>query len=404
MTGTVRTAMWLIGLIFLVLLSCPARGQVRVLVLEPQSPFLPASQLASLTKNLADMAGEYPDLERVDSPGIAALQKNAGCSNTSPKCLRAMGRTAGAQRVLFTQVQKLPGRHLLLMRLIDVASGRQLKQARLRTRQGRAALRNSLTQAFRNIFGVLSDVRLEINANIEDADISLDGRPLGKTPLVITSKLNSGRHSLSALHDDCEPAEYAFQIKPGRNLVRHRFDLRLLQAADDIAPVALVPRVALADGPGAGKLKDEEPGAGKLKDEEPGAGKLKDEEPGAGKLKDEEPGAGKLKDEEPGAGKLKDEAPGKAKAADDSIAGPLLRKRPDDGATRPNTGLGFLPEQPGDPKPAPEPEPDRPIYKAWWFWTAIGAVAVAGAVTGTVLGLAGDEGIASGRGRVNIHF
>ncbi len=39
---------------------------------------------------------------------------------------------------------------------------------------------------------------------------------------------------------------------------------------------------------------------------------------------------------------------------------------------------------------AVEPIDDDPVYKKWWFWTIIGAVAVGGAVTGIVLGLPED--------------
>ena len=46
----------------------------------------------------------------------------------------------------------------------------------------------------------------------------------------------------------------------------------------------------------------------------------------------------------------------------------------------------------------------KPIYKQWWFWTAVGAV-VAGGVTGLVVGLTmEDEGVPAGKGRVVIEF
>ena len=81
-----------------------------------------------------------------------------------------------------------------------------------------------------------------------------------------------------------------------------------------------------------------------------------------------------------------------------SIAGPLLRRKVD---KKPVTEKPFLPKD----KVKPDPEPGgTPIYKKWWFWTAIGAAVVAGVVTGTAVVLSGDEGIPSGKGRVLIDF
>jgi hypothetical protein len=40
----------------------------------------------------------------------------------------------------------------------------------------------------------------------------------------------------------------------------------------------------------------------------------------------------------------------------------------------------------------PEKEESTPWYKTWWFWTTVGVVVAAGATTGVVLGLQGEEG------------
>ncbi len=37
--------------------------------------------------------------------------------------------------------------------------------------------------------------------------------------------------------------------------------------------------------------------------------------------------------------------------------------------------------------PTPQQPTPQPIYKKWWFWSAVGAVAAGAVVTGTVLGL-----------------
>jgi len=60
---------------------------------------------------------------------------------------------------------------------------------------------------------------------------------------------------------------------------------------------------------------------------------------------------------------------------------------------------GYAPIIDDGPPSGPAASPDRPpIYKRWWFWTAIGAVALAGGITALVL--TNDKGPSCEPGRI----
>lgn len=343
------------------LLAGPARGQVELLVLEPRSPFLSAAETDQLDNALRAQAEGYPDLELQPPVAWKALADQAGCQGSATACLAAMGRARDADRVLFSQLQKLPGRRLLELRLIDAASGRQLAKARLRVRRGPPGLQRALRQGWVRLFGRRVACRLRVEANAADVPIRLDGQPLGRTPLRVVRRLRPGRHTLSAHHPDYQVARRRLRVRPGRCGRRIRFRLELRSEPADIPPVALV---ASADEPGSGA-----------------PGVAEDEGPGSGGLKT---GAEQPELEEPG---------------DDSIAGPLLRREP---AAEPERPAPYVPKAAAEPEPADE---GAPVYQRWWFWTAIGAAVAAGVVTGTVLGLDdGGGGIPAGQGRVSVQF
>ncbi len=397
-----RTLTWPI-LAAVLLAAGPAGAQIKLLLPEPDSPFLKPGQRAELHGLLKAKAGDYPDLELVEAPGLEDLRAQAGCKGSAPKCLAAAGRVVGAEQILFVQIQRLPGRQMMIFQLVDAASSRRLKQIRQRARNGMLALHRATGQGWVKMFGLRVDCRVQVSANVEDAEVSLDGLAAGSAPVTIRRKLRTGRHTVRVRHPDYLLGEKKFRARARSCRANLRFNLKLKPKGDDIPPVALVGPPVTPPGPG-GKLKDDGPGE-KLKDDGPGE-KLKDDGPGT-KLKDDEPG-GKLKDDGPIAkskddgpkddgpgGKLKDDGP-----EDTSIAGPLLRRKPV--ADKLVVEKPFLPK---DEKPEPEPGDQTPIYKEWWFWTAVGAVAVAGVATGLGIGLSGGgDSIPSGKGRLTLEF
>lgn len=383
-----------------VLWAAPAWAQIRLLVLDPQSPFLSADQLSALGQTLSKQAADYEHLQLLEASDLKTLQKKAACKNTSNQCLRSIGRTNGAQRVLFTQVQKLPGRHLLLMRLLDVRSGKLLKQSRQRTRTGSDAMNKALIKGWISLFGRLVECSLEIKSNVADAEIRLDGRPIGQPPLLIKRKLVAGPHTLTGLHADYKPLERRITIMAKQPKMRINMNLKLKPPVDDIAPVALVSGIK-PPGPKTPAPEDDGPTGIKLgggdKDDDPADG-----EPGTGKLKGDkddssaQPIITKL---DPKPVKL-DPKPVKVDPKPDGpIAGPLLKNKLE---KKPVLEKPFLPKEKNEPEPLPPAS--KPIYKKWWFWSAIGAAVVAGVVTGTVVGMSDSDGIPSGKGRVLIDF
>ena len=59
------------------------------------------------------------------------------------------------------------------------------------------------------------------------------------------------------------------------------------------------------------------------------------------------------------------------------------------------------------PQPAPvatEPRRDKPIYKKWWLWTAVGGVVVAGVVVGVAVAATTPRDASAPSGAIPIHF
>ncbi len=241
-----RRSAWMF-LLLVVLVAAPAYGQMRLLVVEPQSAFFPKKQLAGLKKALCSQAADYRNIELVESAGFEELLKKAGCKGTGNECLKAVGKAAGATQVLFTQVQKLPGRQLVVMRLVDVQTGRQIKNARLRARKGLAALHGSMRKGWVRMFGRLVDCQIRVLSNAIGPDVSLNGRPIGKGPLTIREKLPPGRYTVSLSHPRFLPSERNITIKPDRPRMKVRINL-VPRPEDDIPPVVLDSPVLLVTG------------------------------------------------------------------------------------------------------------------------------------------------------------
>jgi tetratricopeptide (TPR) repeat protein len=79
--------------------------------------------------------------------------------------------------------------------------------------------------------------------------------------------------------------------------------------------------------------------------------------------------------------KLAPDAPNRDKV--EQLISDLEAKQAQSDTQRDTQRLGLRQNPPPEPQPAEpavEHEPDRPVYKRWWFWTGIAVVGVAGGV------------------------
>ena len=105
-----------------------------MVVLDPDSPFLTPAVRADLGKQLRALAARYTRLVLVPASSgmtLATLQKKAGCQDAEEGCLVAMARAAEVDRLVWSQVQKLPGRSLVVVAAVDGRAGRVVDGHRL---------------------------------------------------------------------------------------------------------------------------------------------------------------------------------------------------------------------------------------------------------------------------------
>ncbi len=387
-----RNSRWL-ALVAVMIFSGLLHAKERILVIEPQGPFLKKSMLDTAHKTLRSLAGEYDHLEFIQESDLEKLQLQAGCKGVSPRCLKKMGRASGVRKVLVVQAKKLPGRRMLILKLVNVSSGKLVKQSRQKIRKAKRSLVLALRRGWSSVFGKIVQCRIRVNANTENAKVLLDGEQKGTTPLTMNEKLTVGYHTLTVLHEDTLPSEKKIVIKPGRRNLKYMFHLKLKPTDDEnIELVPLVPRVVKHPAQVVAKTGINAKTVKMKKDQktkETSTTGIPAKESKTPAVEDVgEPGKGlksaTLQDtDEPGKG-LKSATVG----VDENKPFVPTEKAP-----------GKSPEMPDDDHTS------TPVYKTWWFWTAVGVVAAAGIVTGTVIGLSGGEnGIPSGMGRVVIQF
>ncbi len=333
----------------------------RLLIVGPESRFLEPAQLARMAEDLRALVQRYPGLRRIEPPQpIAELRKKARCLGSQPECLARLGKLAGAERVLHCEVQKLPGKYLVDVSLIETVSGNTLSQSRGRSEPSLEALQAALLKGWGETLGPLPVRQIKVYANVTGADVFLDGQKIGQTPLILTRDPGPGAHRLEIAAEGYQPFSREIRAEEGD-------DIRVEAVLQSRAPEA---NAALAAAPVAGRK----------------IGIGKDEDDGSSPPPPASPP--KPRATRPGWLRLADETPSDAAASrrtSGAVAGPV-------------TG----PEPARDASPAEKP---RAFYRTWWFWTAVGLV-VGGAAAGLAVGLAGEggSGIPDGKGRLVLSF
>lgn len=372
------------GLVILpfLLAGWPAIGQeagpTKILVLNPESRVLSPKKLRNLGKHLRSLIKRYPSLEVKEIPSLQfkVMKRKAKCQGAETECLVSIGKQVGVSRLLHSEVQKLPGRYLTVMKLVDVDAGRLLETSRQRARRRINSLRSALLKGWVDLFGPLIRSQIQVSANIAGADVFMDGRNIGKTPLILTKDLGKGSHIIEVTHVDYLPVREEIQVSKGRKL-KVIVTLEKKPTAVAVAPPPPPPP------PPPEEKKIEE--------------KKVEEKKDPAELLPPPPPPPPIEEKKVAPKGTAKSAVEEKKVADEKVE-TLKDSQP------------FLPsfETIGGAEKKKEEEvavaETKPIYKQWWFWTAVGAV-VTGGVVGLVVGLSVEEdGIPSGKGRVVIEF
>ena len=154
-------------------------------------------------------------------------------------CLAAIGKRLSVQVVVTGNVAQLGDSHVINIKAIDAVSGKELRRIRSDPLRGTP---DELIDAVRvAAYRLLAPERLlgsvTVLADIAGAEVRLDGRPIGKTPLPrAIERVPLGKHRLEVVADGYSP--FADDVE-----VRFQKTSRVLVT---LAPEAIRPRLDLA--------------------------------------------------------------------------------------------------------------------------------------------------------------
>jgi hypothetical protein len=120
-----------------------------------------------------------------------------GCTG-EPVCLCAIGKKMGAVQIISGNVGALDQSYIINLKLVDVATQKEIR----RVSEPLSGTPDELIEAVRvAAYRLAAPERLlgslEILSDVSSADISLDGKRVGKTPLTkVLSRLSVGTHQL----------------------------------------------------------------------------------------------------------------------------------------------------------------------------------------------------------------
>jgi len=199
--------------------SAEEPAKTKVLPLRVSSNRLSASELDTLTDRVVEKLKKYPSLD-VQKPPAADpmdLMVDAGCVDFDAACLAAIGASAQADTVLYTEVSESDGRYQVQVRLVDV------KSRETRSPEGGTEVRERvpdiLALAIEKVFGpeplpesVLA--RVDIESNPPGADIYVDRDFVGVSPVTIS--LKKGQYVVRANRVGYEERMQAIRVEPGK--------------------------------------------------------------------------------------------------------------------------------------------------------------------------------------------
>jgi TolB-like protein len=103
----------------------PQEAKPKLLPLKVTSNRLQKEELQSLTSQLLEKLQKYPGFDVLPPPEADPmdLMIDSGCTDLDAECLQNIGKSAGADKVLYAEVIEEKGRFKIQIRLVDVKTG-----------------------------------------------------------------------------------------------------------------------------------------------------------------------------------------------------------------------------------------------------------------------------------------
>lgn len=195
-----------------VMMAAPAAARVRVAILEPAAIGIPLAQASAVTAALLEiLAAEtgrlgYDVISSSDIKAMLALEKQRdllGCES-DVSCLAEIGGALGTELMINGSIASMGGVYTLSLSLVDSRS------VRVRSRfQGSAGSEAVLAETARRGVAILFEKQADalatgmmvVRTEPEGAAISLNGKPVGVSPLTL-DQVPAGEHLVVAALGD----------------------------------------------------------------------------------------------------------------------------------------------------------------------------------------------------------
>ena len=181
----------------------PADGKTRLVLAELQLPANAAKMEASVRALIADAIKESASLVMVEAQKDDT--KNPKCI-ASDACIAKIGSRSGADFAIAAAFRAEKNRGVLDFRLVDVKTG-AVKATASRVVTSTATLADDVVMATTMLVREMMPEavgRLVLKANVDDAEVSVDGKARGKTPLA-KLELAYGEHELAVEKPQFQP-------------------------------------------------------------------------------------------------------------------------------------------------------------------------------------------------------
>ena len=147
---------------------------------------------------------ELDRLDKVPQPSRRDIERSVTSAEQNctgeEKCLTAIGKRLGVEYVVTGTVGSLGDNYVLNIKVVDVATG---KSQRIQSDPLRGSpdelIEGVRVAAYRLLAPQQIHGSLQIQSDLIGAEVTLDGKPLGKTPLPnggVVAKLPLGKHQL----------------------------------------------------------------------------------------------------------------------------------------------------------------------------------------------------------------
>jgi hypothetical protein len=164
---------------------------------------------------------ELDRLDRVPQPTRRDIERSVTSAEQNctgeEKCLTSIGKRLGVEYVVTGTVGSLGDNYVLNIKVVDVATG---KSNRIQSDPLRGSpdelIEGVRVAAYRLLAPQQLHGSLQIQSDLIGADVTLDGKPMGKTPLAnggVISKLALGKHRLRVDAKTYDPFDSDVEVR-----------------------------------------------------------------------------------------------------------------------------------------------------------------------------------------------